>query len=125
MYESIAAHVISVKNLTLQDGVESEEAREFMESEYLQVYSELPGFNPKVGQPEPTRAGHAEPDFIMIYIFDSKWTRDRYFPGGDVWSEEIHSAIEKNQETLDKLFDVYFVEGEYECHEYIMFARAK
>jgi len=52
--------VISVKYLTLQDGVESEEAREFMESEYLQVYSELPGFNAKVGQPEPTRAGHAE-----------------------------------------------------------------
>ena len=52
----------------------------------------------------------------MIYIFDSKWTRDHYFPSGDVWSEEIHSAIEKNQETLDKLFNVYFVEGEYECH---------
>ena len=117
--------VISVKYLTLQEGVDSEEAREFMENEYLQVYSELPGFNVKVGQPDPTRIDDSAPDFVIIYIFDSKWTRDHYFPEPDVWSDEIHRAIEKNQSAFDRLFGVYFVQSKYESHEYIMFARAK
>lgn len=117
--------VIAVKYLTLQEGIDPEEAREFMETEYLQVYRELPGLNVKVGQPEPARTDGPVPDFVMIYILDSKWTRDHYFPEPDVWSDEIQRAIEKNQETFDKLFGVYFVESEYENHEYIMFARAK
>ncbi len=117
--------VIAVKYLTLQEGVDPQEAREFMENEYLKLYSELPGFNVKVGQPERQgnpfdaqsySANDSEPDFVLFYIFDSKWTRDYYFPEPDEWSEEIHRAIEKNQSAVDKLFGVYFVQSVFDSH---------
>lgn len=117
--------VIAVKHLHLQEGVDPDEARTFLETDFLEIYTELPGFNAQVGLPDPTRMDDSGPDFVLIYSFDSKWTRDYYFPEPDQWSDAVHRAIQKNQVAYDKLFNTYFKQDAYENHEYIVFARAK
>jgi len=51
--DSIYQQVISIKYLTLKEGVELKEAKEFLETEMLQIYRELPGFNAFIGRPDP------------------------------------------------------------------------
>lgn len=116
--------IVSPRYLTLQDGVEKEEAREFLVNEYLNLYKELPGFNAAVGEPERGDV-NVDFDFVMIYTFDSKWTRDHYFPEEDVYSDEVIQAVEKYQDTYDKLFGYYFKEEQYSYKDFLMFARAK
>lgn len=116
--------IFSPRYLSLQDGVEKSEARDFLVNEYLKIYKELPGFNAMVGEPERGDA-NVDFDFIMIYTFDSKWTRDYYFPEEDVYSDQVIQVVEKHQGTYNKLFGYYFKEGEYTYRDYLMFARAK
>ena len=124
--------IIAPRFYTLQDGVTKEEAREWLENEYLLLYREFPGFNCQVG--EPLRSGgwgtedneaKEKGDFVMVYFFDSKETKDFYFPEDGSWSEAIVNGIAKYQSTFDKLFGKYFIQDKYHNEEYLMFASSK
>jgi hypothetical protein len=122
--------VIAPRFLTLQEGISKEEAREWLENEYLFLYREFPGFNAMVGEPissagwGTTNNNEKEKDFVMIYFFDSKESLDHYFPNGE-YSNEIKEGIKKHQPTFDKLFGKYFLEGKYQYEDYLMFASSK
>ncbi|WP_297707930.1 hypothetical protein [uncultured Eudoraea sp.] len=124
--------VIAPRFYTLQDGVSKEEAREWLENEYLLLYREFPGFNCQVGEPVSsggwgTKDNKAKDkgDFVMVYFFDSKETRDYYFPEDGSWSEAIVNGIAKHQSTFDQLFGKYFIQDKYQNEEYMMFASSK
>lgn len=113
--------IVSVRNLTVQEGIDKDEARQFLETEYLTLFKQLPGFNAMVGVPE---RGVQQGDFVLIYMFDSKWTRDHYFPGEGELSEEIQEIIEKPEFT--QFLGKYFTQEGYDNYrDYLMFARAK
>ena len=124
--------VIAPRFYTLQDGVSKEEAREWLENEYFLLYKEFPSFNCHVGEPESSSSwttknnkAKEKGDFVMVYFFDSKETRDYYFPEEGGWSEAIVNGIAKHQSTFDKLFGKYFVKDKYQNEVYLMFARSK
>jgi hypothetical protein len=123
--------VVAPRFLTLQKGITKEEAKEWLENEYLLLYREFPGFNAMVG--EPIKSGgwgtinnqaKEKGDFVLIYFFDSKQTKDHYFPESG-WSDDIANGIKKHQATFDKLFGKYFIQDKYLMEEYLMFASSK
>jgi hypothetical protein len=126
--------IIAPRFLTLQEGITKEEAREWMENEYLSLYRYYPGWNAMLG--EPTSSGgwgssnnnaKEKGDFVLIYFFDTKATKEHYFPPGINWREQadISQVLEHHQATFDKLFGKYFIQDRYQNEEYLMFARAK
>ncbi len=126
--------IIAPRFLTLQEGITKEEAREWMESEYLPLYRYYPGWNAMLG--EPTSSGgwgtsnnnaKEKGDFVLIYFFDTKAAKEHYFPSGINWweQEDISHVLELHQATFDKLFGKYFIQDRYQNEEYLMFARAK
>lgn len=124
--------VIAPRFLTVQDGITKEEAREWLENEYLVLYREFPGFNAMVGEPvksggwgTPNNNAKEKGDFVLVYFFDSRQTKDHYFPEGGGWSDDIVKGIAKHQSTFDKLFGKYFVQDKYQMEEYLMFASSK
>ncbi len=123
--------VITPRFYTLQDGVSKEEAREWLENEYIQLYREFPGFNCHVGEVVSssgwgtTNDNYKEKgDFVMVYFFDTKETEEYYFPESG-WSEAIVNGIAKHQSTFDELFGKYFIQDKYENESYLMFAKSK
>lgn len=126
--------IIAPRFLTLQEGVTKEEARKWMENEYLPLYRFYPGWNVMLGEPissggwgTSNNIAVEKGDFVMYYLFDTKATRDHYFPAGINWweQEDISNVLEHHQATFDKLFGKYFVQEKYQNEEYLMFARAK
>jgi len=126
--------IIAPRFLALQEGITKEEAREWMENEYLPLYRFYPGWNVMLG--EPTSSGtwtesndnaRNKGDFVMIYLFDTKTAKDYYFPSGMNWweQEDISRVLEDHQSTFDQLFGKYFVQDRYQNEEYLMFARSK
>ena len=124
--------IIAPRFLTLQESVSKEEAREWLVNEYLLLYREFPGWNAMLG--EPLRSGgwgtenniaKEKGDFVLYYIFDTKRTKDFYFPEDGSWSEAVVNGIAKHQSTFDKLFGKYFIQDKYQNEEYLMFASSK
>jgi hypothetical protein len=126
--------IIAPRFLTLQEGITKEEAREWMEKEYLPLYRYQPGWNAMLG--EPTSSGSwgtsnnnakEKGDFVLIYFFDTKATKDHYFPPDINWweQENISQVLKYHQATFDKLFGKYFIQDKYQNEEYLMFASAK
>ena len=124
--------VIAPRFYTLKEGVSKEEARKWLENEYIKLYREFPGFNCHVGE-VVSSSGWSTPndnykekgDFVMVYFFDSKQARDYYFPEDGSWSVAIQKGIAKHQSTFDKLFGKYFIQDKYQNEEYMMFAKSK
>ena len=122
--------VIAPRFLFLKEGVSKDEARKWMENEYLPIYREFPGFNAMLGEPVKSArwgskdSADKEKDFVVIYFFDSKETYDRYFPK-DGFGAEISDGIIKHQSTIDKLFGKYFDQERYQFEDYLMFASSK
>jgi len=88
--------------LTLQKGITKEQARKWMEKEYLPLYRNLPGFNAMLGEITGSGiAGKADSvamkkgDFVLLYLFDSKATHQRYFPSDGSYGDDIKKAYEK------------------------------
>jgi hypothetical protein len=124
--------VISVRFLTLQEGITKEQAKEWIEKEYLTLYRHWPGFNAMVGEPgisgkwgEPDGKVKQKCDFAIVYMFDSKKTLDRYFPPDLTWSDEIKKVLEEHKSIWDDYFGKYFVQDKYYMEQYLMFASAK
>jgi len=123
--------VIAPRFLTLQKGISKEEARKWMEEEWLPGYRNYPGFNAMLGEPinsgtwtTTNNNAKEKGDFVLIYFFDSKVAKERYFtPTG--LSDEIMKVIKEHQSTWDALFGKYFVQDKYQMEEYLMFATAK
>lgn len=124
--------IIAPRFLTLQKGITKEEAREWMEKEYLPLYRHYSGWNAMLG--EPTGSGKwgksdntakEKGDFVLIYLFDSPRTRDHYFPANGPWSDEIQKVLADHKSTWDKFFGKYFIQDKYQNEEYTMFASAK
>ena len=123
--------VIAPRFLTLQKGVSKEEARKWMEEEWLPGYRNYPGFNAMLGEPissggwgKPNNIAKEKGDFVLVYFFDSKVAHERYFtPTG--MNDEIKKVIKEHQSTWDALFGKYFVQDRYQMEEYLMFASAK
>lgn len=95
--------VIAPRFLTLQKGITKEEAREWLENEYLLLYREFPGFNAMVG--EPLKSGgwgttnnyaKEKGDFVLVYFFDSQQSKGHYFPEDGSWSTDIVNGIKKH-----------------------------
>ncbi len=122
--------IIAPRFLFLKEGVSKEDARKWLENEYLPVYREFPGFNAMLGETVKSAkwgsrdSTDKEKDFVVIYFFDSKETYDRYFPK-DRFGAEIVEGIKKHQPTIDKLFGKYFVQERYQFEDYLMFASSK
>ena len=122
--------VIAPRFLFLKEGMSKDEARKWLEDEYLPLFRQFPGFNAEIGEPIKSSgwgskdADDKEKDFVMIYSFDSKETYDRYFPK-DGPGPEIIEGIKKNQSTYDKLLGKYFVKESYQFEDYLMFASSK
>ncbi len=113
--------IVSTRNLTVQDGINKQEARQFLETEYFPLFEQLPGMNAMLGIPD---RGVKKGDFILIYTFDSKWTRDYHFPESGEYSEEILRVI--NGPIFPQISQKYFTDHGYDnFQEYLMFARAK
>ena len=126
--------IIAPRFLTLKDGIAKEEARKWLEEEYLPLYRYYPGWNAMLGEPvgsgswtESNDNARRKGDFVLIYFFDSKAAKEHYFPPNMNWWEgkEISDVLKKHQSTWDKLFGKYFVQDKYQMEEYLMFARAK
>ena len=124
--------VISTRFLTLQEGITKEQAKEWIEKEYLTLYRHWPGFNAMVG--EPVKSGKwgesdgkvkQKGDFAIVYTFDSKKTLDRYFPPDGTWSDEIKKVLEEHKPIWDAYFGKYFVQDKYYMEQYLMLASAK
>lgn len=124
------AWIIAPRFLYLKDGVSKSEAQSWLEKEYLPLYRQFPGFNAMLGVPVKTArwgtkdSTDKEKDFVIIYFFDSKETYDRYFPR-EGFSEEIKEGIKRNQSTVDKFFEKYFIYEKYQFEDYMMYASAK
>lgn len=124
------AWIIAPRFLFLKEGVSKDEARKWLENEYLPLFRQFPGFNAEIGEPIKSSgwgskdADEKEKDFVMIYSFDSKETYDRYFPK-DGSGPEIMEGIKKNQSTYDKLLGKYFIRERYQFEDYLMFASSK
>lgn len=122
--------IIAPRFLYLKEGVSKDDARKWLENEYLPLFRQFPGFNAEIGEPIKSSmwgskdTSDKEKDFVMIYSFDSKETYDRYFPK-DSSGLEIIEGIKKNQSTYDKLFGKYFVQERYQFEDYLMFASSK
>ena len=122
--------VIAPRFLFLKPGVSKEEARTWLENEYLPLYRQFPGFNAMLGEPVktagwgPKDSAGKEKDFVVIYFFDSKETYDRYFPA-DGFGAEITEGIKRHQSTIDQFFGKYFVQDKYQFEDYMMYASSK
>jgi hypothetical protein len=123
--------IIESKYLHLQKGVSKEEAREWIEKNYLPMYRELPGFNAILG--EHTGGGlmggkwsvdTSKGDLVIFYIFDSKRTKDFYFPQNGPWNELILNAYKKHP-IVNDFFGKYIDKGRYDMNEYTIYASAK
>lgn len=124
--------IIAPRFLTLQKGITKEEARKWMEEEWLPLYRHYSGWNAMLGEPissggwgKPDNKAKEKGDFVLIYFFDSPATRDHYFPPNGPWSDEVLKVISDNQATWDALFGKYFIQDKYQNEEYLMFASAK
>ena len=79
------AWVIAPRFLYLKEGVSKDEARKWLENEYLPLYKQFPGFNAMLGETFKSAkwgsrdSTDKDKDFVVIYFFDSKETFDRYF----------------------------------------------
>jgi hypothetical protein len=122
--------VIAPRFLHLKEGVSKNEARTWLEKEYLPLYRQFPGFNAMLGEPVKTAGWGGtdstgkEKDFVIIYFFDSKETYDRYFPKEGL-NEEIKEARKRNQSVIDRLFGKYFIQEKYQFEDYLMYASSK
>ena len=123
--------IIAPRFLTLQKGISKEEARKWMEEEWLPGYRNYPGFNAMLGEPinsgtwtTTNNDAKEKGDFVLIYFFDSKVAKERYFTATGL-SDEIMKVIKEHQTTWDALFGKYFVQDKYQMEEYLMFATAK
>ena len=123
--------IIESKYLHLQKGVNKEKAREWIEKNYLPMYREFPGFNALLG--EHTGGGlwggkleidTSKGDFVIFYIFDSKQTKDFYFPKNGPWNELVQNAI-KRHPIVNDFFEKYIDKQRYEMNEYTIFATGK
>ncbi len=124
--------IIAPRFLTLQKGITKEQAREWMENEYLPLYRYYTGWNAQLGEPTgsgkweiPDNTAKEKGDFVLIYFFDSTRTRDHYFPPNGPWSEEIQKVLAEHKSTWEDLFGKYFIQDKYQNEEYTMFASAK
>lgn len=126
--------IIAPRFLTLQEGITEEEAREWMENEYLPLYRYYPGWNVMLGEPVSSGTWTKSNDnainngdFVMIYMFDTKAAKEHYFPPGKNWWEgkEISEVLKNHNSTWEKFFGKYFAQDKYQNEEYLMFARAK
>lgn len=125
--------IIAPRFLKLQDGVTKEEAREWVEKEYLPLYRTYPGWNVTFG--EPLRSGGwgttnnnliEKADFVLIYSFDTRETAALYFPKDGSASKLFADALTKHLSIVDQtFFGKYFVRDEYQIEEYLMFASSK
>jgi len=113
--------VIGIHYLTLNPGIDKEEAENYLKTEWLTLFLETPGINASVGVAD---RGKSPGDYVMIYTFDSKWTRDHYFPSEGQYGEEIKKVVEKHSLIYDKLFK-YFDKDKYSHINYVLLAEAK
>lgn len=101
--------IIAPRFLTLQKGITKEQAREWMENEYLPLYRYHSGWNAQLG--EPTASGKwgksdntakEKGDFVLIYFFDSPKTRDHYFHpmGVGVKTLKKSNNVDKNKRSF-------------------------
>ena len=98
--------VIAPRFLTLQKGLSKEEARKWMEEEWLPGYRNYPGFNAMLGEPinsgtwtTTNNNAKEKGDFVLIYFFDSKVAKERYFtPTG--LSDEIMNEDDSIKEVI-------------------------
>lgn len=124
------AWVVAPRFLYLKDGISKDEARTWLEKEYIPIYRQFPGFNAMLGEPVKTArwgskdSTDKEKDFVIIYFFDSRETYDRYFPK-EGFSEEIKEGTKRNQSTIDKFFGKYFIYEKYQFEDYMMYASSK
>jgi hypothetical protein len=122
--------VIAPRFLFLKEGVSKDEARKWLENEYLPLYRQWPGFNAMLGEPvKSARWGSMDSvdkvkDFVIIYFFDSKEAYERYFPK-EGFGDEIVEGMKKHQSTIDKFFGKYFIKERYQFEDYLMFASSK
>ena len=123
--------IIESKYLHLQEGIDKEEARNWIEQYYLPVYREFPGFNALLG--EHTGGGlwganltkdPSKGDLVIFYIFDSKKTKEFYFPEDGPWHELVLKAADKYP-IIEEFFEKYVDKDQYQMNEYTIFASAK
>jgi hypothetical protein len=124
--------IIESKYLHLQKGVNKQEAREWLEKNYLPIYREYPGFNAILGEHtggaiwgEQFSVDKSKGDFVIFYIFDTKQTKDFYFPKDGPWNELVQNAMKKYQPTVDDFFGKYIDKKKYYMNEYTIYASAK
>ena len=126
--------VIAPRFLTLQKGITKEEARKWMENEYLPLYRHYAGWNAMLGEPlrssgwdAPNSEANEKGDFVLMFFFDTQETRDYYFPLDGSWrdNKEISQVLKDHKSTWEQLFGKYFVQNKFKSEEYLMYARAK
>ena len=119
--------VISPRFLKLQEGITKEEARKWLEKDWLPIYRNYPGWNAMLGEPLGGTANNnikEKADFVLVYFFDTKALKDHYFPDGH-WGDDVKKVVEENQSAWDDLFGKYFDHEKYQNEEYLMFASSK
>ncbi len=86
----------SVRLLTLKPGVDSQEFEKYAKEQLDSTFRQVPGGEARVAKAD---RGTDKGVYVLIYFFDSKTTRDHYYPiaGGEPSPAglEMHSKIEK------------------------------
>jgi hypothetical protein len=107
--------VIGIHNLTLKDSTQAAAFEEFVKLEFLPAYNKIfPGEILKVAKAD---RGKANGQYVLLYLFDSLRSRNRYIPGLGKPSEEANRLWnEAGIQPLDDKFSEYVTDkfiGDY------------
>jgi len=105
-FPAAANWIISIHSLVPASGANAvtAQAREFLEKQFFPQFQEWPGMNVALVHRE---RGTARSEWALVYTFDTKETRDHYFPAPGVFSAEITTVMAKNPGILDSLFTFF------------------
>ncbi|MDB2606256.1 hypothetical protein N9Y48_00620 [Zobellia sp.] len=110
----------SVRLLTLKSGVNTQEFEKYAREQLVSVFRQVPGGEARVAKAD---RGTDKGVYVLIYFFDSKATRDYYYPipNGEPSKAglEMHVKIEKAILGLYEFVDQEVTEVDYTDYVFI------
>ena len=110
----------SVRLLTLKPGVDTLEFEKYAKEQLDSIFRQVPGGEARVAKAD---RGADKGTYVLIYFFDSKATRDHYYPIADGEPSkaglQMHAKIEKAILGLYEFVDQKATESDYTDYVFI------